>query len=47
MIGSCRSWFNPWYRQHFSVGIFQDLSSQRKKEAKEKRSKKKITAICY
>ncbi len=27
MIGSCRSGFNPQYRQHFSVGIFQDLST--------------------
>jgi hypothetical protein len=27
MIGSCRPRFNPWYRQHFSVGIFQDLTT--------------------
>ncbi len=26
MIGS-RPGFNPWYRQNFSVGIFQDLST--------------------
>ncbi len=27
MIGSCRPGFNPQYRQHFSLGIFQDLST--------------------
>jgi hypothetical protein len=27
MIGSCRPGFNPQYRQNFSVGIFQDLST--------------------
>ena len=27
MIGSCRPGFNPRYRQNFSVGIFQDLST--------------------
>ena len=27
MIGSCRPRFNPRYRQNFSVGIFQDLST--------------------
>ncbi len=27
MIGSRRPAFNPQYRQHFSVGIFQDLST--------------------
>jgi hypothetical protein len=27
MIGSCRSEYNPLYRQNYSVGIFQDLST--------------------
>jgi hypothetical protein len=27
MIGSCRLGFNPQYRQNFSDGIFQDLST--------------------
>jgi hypothetical protein len=27
MIGSCRPGFNPQYRQNFSVGFFQDLST--------------------
>jgi hypothetical protein len=27
MIGSCRPGFNFWYRQHFSVWIFQDIST--------------------
>jgi len=27
MIGSWRPGFNPQYRQNFSVGIFQDLST--------------------
>jgi hypothetical protein len=27
IIGSCRPGFNPQYRQNFSFGIFQDLST--------------------
>ena len=27
MIGSCKPGLNPQYRQNFSVGIFQDLST--------------------
>ena len=27
IIGSCRPGFNPQFRQNFSVGIFQDLST--------------------